>query len=246
MKRGDLFRRRLRHVLRLMSYELGLFGLAWTYLTRIPLPRKAMRFMHRKQYAPAQSTRYVPLVGVFIGAIAGAVFLGAHELFDSKGLAILLALSAVLLASSSSSSTSIVILLVRFQALLLVPGDLIPSVFIAAHAFSQFGAASFITTNVQVEEDDKGNYKTLGKADTSSRDFMIMAFIGMLPLALVGSLLFLLLVPLLWVVRNLYGAWFIHRAGGFTNHYLALTQQLLEASCYLLVIIGLKYPLNVG
>ena len=136
--------------------------------------------------------------------------------------------------------------LVRFQALLLVPDSLIPSVLIAAHAFSQFGAASFITTNVQVEEDEKGTYKVLGKADTSTRDFMVMAFVGMMPLALVGSLLFLLLVPLLWVIRNLFGAWFIHKTGGFTNHYLALTQQLLEASCYLLVIIGLKYPLNVG
>ena len=144
MKRGDLFRRRVRHVLRLAAYELGLLGLAWTFLTRIPLPRKAMRFIGKKQYASAQSTRYVPLAGIFIGAIASAVFLGTYELFDSKAIAILLALASALLVSTGSSSTNFVMLLVQYQALLLIPDDLIPSAMIAAHAFSEFAAASFI------------------------------------------------------------------------------------------------------
>ncbi|MEK7153353.1 MAG: adenosylcobinamide-GDP ribazoletransferase, partial [Patescibacteria group bacterium] len=176
MKRGDLIRRRLRHIRRLIGYEARLLGTAWAYSTRIPLPPPALKHINRTQHTLEESARYMPLVGLFVGAIAGSVFLGANELFGSKALAIILSIAASIIvtgafqenglinffnrfAGTFGSGALMVAILIKSQALLLIPGHLIPSALIAAHAFSQFAAGSFIFTHGYVGQHDDGHLK---------------------------------------------------------------------------------------
>jgi cobalamin synthase len=246
MKRGEQFRRRIRHIRRVVSYEIGLVATAWLYLTRIHLPPFALKRIAKGNYVPTESIRYIPLIGILVGAMAGAVYLGAFELFGSKTIAVLLAIATSTLVASTPQPSAILFVLLNFHALLLVPHDLVPSVLIAANAFSRFAAASFIGMYQLVQPDGHGHYRPIGRTRITARDFVVLAILGIAPLLLVGNALFFLLIPLLWVVRNVYGTWFIGKTGGYTNDYLNLTQQLVESCCYLLVVIGLRYPLNIG
>jgi adenosylcobinamide-GDP ribazoletransferase len=278
--RGELFHHRVWRLRRLIGSEARLAGTAWLHFTRIPLPDFATNGGARVHHSAAESVRYIPLVGVGIGAIAGSVFLGAYELFDSKPLAIALSIAASFITTGAfheagmagffdafagkrtkrhifeimrdsrigtfGSLALISVLFVKFQALLLVPSHLIPSVLIAAHAFSRFAAGSFMFTHALIEKNEAGSISPTFEASASSRDFIIMSFLGMTPLLLVGNLLFLLLIPILWLVRNLFGAWFIRKLGGYTGNCLGATQQTIEVLCYLLVVIGLVHPFSIG
>lgn len=136
--------------------------------------------------------------------------------------------------------------LIKFQALVLLPGYMLPSILIAAHAFSRYAAASFIFTHTYVRQNDQSYFKPMIKQQMTTQDFIVMTAIGMLPLALVNSLLFLLLIPLLWLTRNLFGAWFIRKIGGYTGDCLGATQQIIEITFYLAVIVAYLHPLHVG
>ncbi|HEX9153608.1 MAG TPA: hypothetical protein VF809_02195 [Candidatus Saccharimonadales bacterium] len=245
MKRGEQLRRRIRHIKRLIGYEVCLFGGAWMCLTNVRLPAFYARHVGRTPHLLGQTTRYVPLVGLLVGAIAGAVFLGANELFESKAVAILLSIATLLLATSRLDSNNFIALLIKFQSLMIVPSHLIPSVLIAANAFSQLTAASFIFTHPLVQMNAQGEYAPTPKNSLTTKDFAIMVFLGTAPLLLVWNLLFIMLAPLLWVVRAAIGNWFTTKNGGYTNYYLTLTQQVVEVCCYLLIVIGYQHPLIV-
>lgn len=235
----------MRHIKRLMSYELCLFGRAWTCLTSVRLPAFYTRHIGRTPHLLDQTTRYVPLVGLLVGAMAGAVFLGAYELFESKAVAILLSIATLLLATSRLESNNYIGLLIKFQSLMIVPTHLIPSVLIAANAFSQLAAASFIFTHPSAQISAQSGYNQVPKNSLTTKDFVIMVFLGTMPLVLVWNLLFIILAPLLWVVRIVLGSWFARKNRGYDNHHLVLTQQIVEVCFYLLAIIGYQHPLGI-
>ena len=141
---------------------------------------------------------------------------------------------------------AIISFLVKFQALILLPDNMIPSILIAAHAFSRYAGASFIFTHSYVRKNDDSYFKPMIKQQMTTKDFIVMTVIGMLPLALVNSLLFLLLIPILWLIRNLFGAWFIRKIGGYTGDCLGATQQIIEIACYLVIIVAYLHPLHIG
>jgi cobalamin synthase len=177
-------------------------------------------------------TRFEPLRGILVGATAGGVFLMSFVVFQNKTLALLLGLGASLVATQSAYEiglrrflgeagdvTVLLALLIKLQCLLILPVALIPSVLISAQAFSRYSVSSL--------------------HPASSRNYILMTALGMVPLLFVGNLAFLLLVPFLWLARNMYIGWLIRTRGGFNRHSLAATQQIIEIMCYLFVILSL-------
>ncbi|ACR29884.1 adenosylcobinamide-GDP ribazoletransferase [Burkholderia glumae] len=78
------------------SAELRYFFVALGYFTRVPIPR-------RIGYAAGdldQAARYFPLVGVGVGALAAAVYLGAARIWPA-GVAVLLSMAATLVATGA-------------------------------------------------------------------------------------------------------------------------------------------------
>jgi adenosylcobinamide-GDP ribazoletransferase len=183
---------------------------------------------------------YLPLVGIIVGATAGLIFIGSAALFDSKSLAIILSLAVSMLITGAFMQTGSIALamgvLINYQSLLLIPSRSVPLVLIAAHAFSRYAAGSLALPHRQPHR----------KKIVTPRDCIIMAALGMLPLLLIGNLLFLLLVPLLWAVRTLFGVWLGRKEGGFTNSRLLTTQHAIEACFYLLVIVAYKFAFDIS
>lgn len=231
MRRGDGLRRSGRHIRRLVAYELQLAATAWRHSTRVPLPLFINR--HTRGHSLEESIRYLPLVGIFVGAICGAVFLGAHELFENKALAVLLSMAAGVLVTHASAGTLntltiLVALLIQFHSLLLVPDDLVPSILIAAQAFTRLATGTFLL-----------------RPPMATQDLVIMSIVGVIPLILVDSLSFLLLVPLLWLMRSMFGLWLGRRQGDHTSESLISVQRLVEAAFYLLVVLAYAHPISI-
>lgn len=182
---------------------------------------------------------YLPLVGIIVGAIAGLIFMASDVLFDSKSLAVILSITVSMLVTGAFMETGSIALvmgvLIKYQSLLLIPSRSLPLVLIAAHAFSRYAAGSLSLPHRRPHR--KGVIKPT--------DCIIMAALGMLPLLLVGNMLFLLLVPLLWIVRTLFGVWLGHKDGGYTNNRLLTTQHAVEACFYLLVIVAYEFAFDL-
>jgi cobalamin synthase len=184
---------------------------------------------------------YLPLVGIIVGCIAGLTFMGSQALSGSKALAVIASIAVSLALTGAflerATMASIIKLLITYQSLLLIPGRSIPFVLISAHAFSRFAAGS-LTVGAQTVTADEQRFL--------NRNNVIMASLGMLPLILVGSLLFLLLVPLLWVVRTLVGAWLCRNQGTYTSTRLLTTQNIVEVSFYLLAAVAFKFAFDIS
>jgi adenosylcobinamide-GDP ribazoletransferase len=182
-------------------------------------------------------TLFLPLIGIIVGGVGGVAFLAAEALFASKALAVVISLTASMLVTGAFLETGSIALvmgvLLRYQSLLLIPSRSIPFVLIAAHAFSRFAAGSLVISN----DSEK-------RSALSTRDLILMVTIGMLPLLLVGNLLFLLLVPLLWVVRTLFGVWLCRSDGDYTSARHLTTQHAVEICFYLLVVLAFTYAFD--
>lgn len=135
----------------------------------------------------------------------------------------------------------IIALLAKYQALVAIPSALIPASLVAGHAFSRFAAASFFFTNHYARTNDQGHTKPMPKAQMKFWDFCILAAFGIIPLLLFGNLLYLLLVPILWLVRHLFGRWFVRKLGGYTGDCLGATQQTIEICFYLGVLMIARF-----
>jgi adenosylcobinamide-GDP ribazoletransferase len=182
---------------------------------------------------------YLPLVGIIVGAIAGLTFIAAEAVFDSKQLAVILSIALSMFVTGAFMETGSVALvmgvLIKYQSLLLIPSRSLPLVLIAAHAFSRYAAGSLTLPHQRPHR----------KGVITPRNCILMASLGMVPLILVGSFLFLLLVPLLWAIRTLLGVWLARKAGGYTTPRLLTTQHIIEACFYLLVIVAYKFAFDI-
>lgn len=255
MVRGEKMMLSWQRIRSQLKHELHALATAWAYFARIPLPGIATKRINYAKHSLEAAARYAPVIGICIGALAGAAFIALYELTDSKTLGIVTAMAAAAASARIMQEDTIlptlgvfalvIVVLTKFHALVSVPVAYIPSVMIAAHAFSRFAAGSFIYTHDYAQPHAGSGPKHVQNR-MRTRHFVIMTFLGMVPLLLVGNLLFLLLVPILWAVRNLYGAWFIRKAGGYTHQTLGTTQQLIEAGFYVLVIISYKFAFTVG
>lgn len=211
-----------------------------------------------------QDVHFLPLTGILTGGVGGAAFMASYALTHGKALSVVIALLAITIATRGiyeanlirffelfvSGPTGVVALvfalLVKYQALMLVPARLVPSVMISAIAFSRYAAGSFVFTHSRIIRQGHHTAKLPPRPTLDTRRYLMMTFLGMIPLLATGSLLLLLFVPLLWLLRNIFGMWFIRRQGGYTADSLGATQQIVETAFYVLVVIACLHPLIIG
>lgn len=269
-ERGQALTTTIQHRLK---HELSVYVSAWLYFTRIPLPANFVRRLH-PDHSLAQSARYAPIIGIGIGIVAALVFLGSHALFHHKGIAILLGLltSTLLTAGMHEDGMAhffdaftgrsrskkdiltqlkqqgigamgclaiVFVLLLSYQALSTLSIYLIAVAFIASHAFARFAALSFVFTNKQADAPPSA------AQNATPATFLVMAAFGMLPLLLTGSFLFLLLVPLLWIIRALFGLWFDTTVGGWTADGLSAVLMVTLVITFLLLAIAHQYTFSI-
>jgi adenosylcobinamide-GDP ribazoletransferase len=130
------------------------------------------------------------------------------------------------------------ILGLKFLTLLSIPITLHLSTVIAAHAYSRFLCTTFLFTNDYVRENDKSFYKPMLRKRMSVGEFGVSLVFGLLPFLLfTDKPIYLLIIPLLWIVRELVGNFFISKIGGYTGDCAGAVQQITEVGFYLLVII---------
>lgn len=124
-------------------------------------------------------------------------------------------------------------LLLKYQGLAAIDARELPVVLIAAHALSRFAAGAFIYTHEYVRENDASYFKPMIKERMARRDFVLMAVFGTVPMLLLGSAWYLLLIPAVWIMRLAFGHWFLGKIGGFTGDCLGATQQITELCFYI-------------
>jgi adenosylcobinamide-GDP ribazoletransferase len=244
---------------------------AWRYFSIVPLPRVLRAQATKNTIPLQDAARYAPLIGSIIAGLAGLVFVGVMAIIESKSIAIMLSILTMLVLSGAMYEagaarffeafctkthsaqellttlsqhtlgtvgvlTLVLSVLLRYVTLLQIDTALVPVALIVAHSFSRFAALSFVFTNVRADD-------TTAQAQSATHPiaFMTMAALGMVPLLLVGNLLFLLLVPLLWIIRALIGVWFTQKVGGWTPQSLGAVQVLCEVSTYILLAIAIQY-----
>jgi adenosylcobinamide-GDP ribazoletransferase len=81
--------------------ELNTLLTAWTYFVRIPVPKRLAGTINFSQQSLEKSTRYLSLVGIFVGVASGLSFLVAFELFGDKALAVLISMLASILITGA-------------------------------------------------------------------------------------------------------------------------------------------------
>ncbi|HEV2402694.1 MAG TPA: adenosylcobinamide-GDP ribazoletransferase [Candidatus Saccharimonadales bacterium] len=186
-------------------------------------------------------------LAVLLGLVAATAMTGAfHEdgladFFDAFGNGFMPKEQVLRIMKDSRIGTygSLALLLsvlLKYQSLLSLTTTLIVPTLIAGHSFSRFAAGSFIFTDRYVRDNDESHFKPLLKDAMHGSDFVVMASLGIVPIALLGHWQYVLLVPFLWLLRCLFGNWFTRKIGGYTGDCLGATQQVIEVGFYLGVI----------
>ncbi|MDI9311831.1 MAG: adenosylcobinamide-GDP ribazoletransferase [Limnohabitans sp.] len=115
--------------------------------------------------------------------------------------------------------------------------------FIVYHSISRANAISLSFTLTYVREDELSKAKPIAKAYSFVEVFGVM-FFGLLPLLLFSftySFLFLLIIPVLVVVRFFLGRYFVKWIGGYTGDCLGALEQVSEVFTLLSILAICKF-----
>jgi adenosylcobinamide-GDP ribazoletransferase len=81
--------------------EVNTLLTAWIYFARVPLPKRLADGIDFSQQSLEKSARYLSLVGVMVGLVAGLSFWAGWYLFGSKEVAVLLSMLSSILATGA-------------------------------------------------------------------------------------------------------------------------------------------------
>ena len=225
--------------------------LAGLHFTIMPLPQSIRRKLPSSPSAGRASIRYLPLIGIFVGCVAATSYAIGFVLFQSYEMAALTAVAVPVIltgafherglaqffssmtrpaipepAASVGTVALILVIGAKYLTIMHIGWPLVPFALVAGHAFSRMCAAAFV-------------FARPGKSDAAT--FMILTIFGMLPVVLLGHALFLLLLPILWLVRAALGYWTTKKLGDYTSSSLDTVQQLIELGFYIGVAIILRF-----
>lgn len=128
------------------------------------------------------------------------------------------------------------LLALKFVALHATSVALIPGVLIAGHSLSRFLAASLLYTHTYARNTEDSKSQSMVKA-LSFKELLEMAAWGCFPIFFLLELKFFWLLLPLCIIRWGIGRYFQRRIGGYTGDCLGATQQLIEVSFYLLILL---------
>jgi adenosylcobinamide-GDP ribazoletransferase len=131
-------------------------------------------------------------------------------------------------------------LVLKFQMLLSLNGNFIPTALIVGHSVSRAAVLIFRKTHSYVRDNDAAKAKPTPQ-DVSPQDFWIGIVVGGLPLAFLPPHLIFSVVVCVLITEFLFSYWVARRIGGYTGDCLGATQQLCELSCYLGILLAWKF-----
>ncbi len=248
--------------------EARALALAWTFLTRVPLP-VALRVSPQGLVA---ASRYLPLVGALIGAVGAAVLLLAAQVLPMPP-AVILSIAATCLLTGAlhedgladtfdglgggDTEHALAImrdsrvgtygalalgLTVATKASALAAMPLAPAAvaLVAAHSTSRLSALAVIATSTYVRSSGTGRFTAGGLSRRALALAIATAAVVLLLAALfVGPGAVLAGAVGLAAGHLLSRALFERRLGGYTGDCLGATQQLSEVGFYLGVLAWL-------
>jgi adenosylcobinamide-GDP ribazoletransferase len=246
-------------------YELNLFFIALSFLTRIPSPDWV-------DYSPEflnKSSRYFPLAGLVVGGFAAVVFLLADLIFPQLIAVLLSMISSVLLTGAfhedgfadvcdglgggwerqqvldimkdsrlgTYGTVGLGLLLgLKASSLSVMASESIAFSMLIAHGWSRLVAVSFIVQYPYVRDTDESKVKPLAN-ELSLKIFLSVGVVSMLPLCLwLGIWQLLLLLVVLLLFRSGFGRYLNKRIGGYTGDCLGAGQQVSEVLIYLVLL----------
>jgi adenosylcobinamide-GDP ribazoletransferase len=242
--------------------EARALALAWTFLTRVPLPVGPRPTPRRL----AAALRYLPLVGILIGAVGALALLLAAQALPMVP-AVLLSIAATVALTGALHEDGLadtldglggadadralaimrdsrigtygalglgLTLALKASALALMPLGVAAAALVAGHATSRLSSLALVATSAYARDAGTGGFTAAGV----SRRALALA-------TAVGAVVLLLAMPFAGfgaVVTGIVGlavghllarAAFERRLGGYTGDCLGATQQLSEAGFYL-------------
>ena len=246
------------------SRELDALHAAFSFLTRLPLPRREFR-----EGSLADASFYFPLVGVVVGLIGAAVYMLAIPLWGAP-LACALTLAAMILATGGfhedgladsadgigggwsvedklrimkdsrigtyGALALILALLVKFAALTSIDPAAVPAALIIAHAAGRWTTLPMLKLCDYVGG-ESGTGKPLVDNFSDNRLWAATAFLLALILVLSPATSMSAVMALAGVL--LASRWYLQRKlGGVTGDTLGAVNQLTEIAVYLLFAAG--------
>lgn len=246
-------------------YEINLFLIALSFLTRIPSPQWL-------DYSPEflnKSSRYFPLAGLVIGLVTALVFLLANMVFPQLVAVLLSMVASVLLTGAfhedgfadvcdgfgggwesqqvldimkdsrlgTYGTVGLGLLLgLKASTLTVMAVESVALSMLIAHGWSRLVAVSIIVQYPYVRDADESKVKPLAN-ELSLKVFLGVGVVSMLPLCLwLGVGQLLLLLVVLLLFRCGFGRYLNKRIGGYTGDCLGAVQQVSEVLIYLVLL----------
>lgn len=114
------------------------------------------------------------------------------------------------------------------------------AIMLAAHCISRVNAVYMIYTDEYARDNEDSKAKPVAKQMKMS-SFIVALIIGLAPIAYFQNLYFLLVIPVLILVKLYLSRYFKKWIGGYTGDCLGTAQQVSEVAFYLTVLILWKY-----
>lgn len=249
-----------------LKYQFELFLLALSFFSRIPvpssLPYSSERMNQSGRYFALVgillgsicagiysllSLFLTPDICVFLTMVISLMLTGAfHEdgladMADGIGGGMTVERRLLIMKDSRigtyGSSALIMSLLGKYVLLTSAAQfvSIIP-VWLVGYTLSRSIASSFIYNTPYVSDSDTSKSKPLAHKQSYS-ELAIVIITGLLPCVLLDGALVMALICFALVFRSLFKRWLIRRLGGFTGDCLGASQQLMELSIYLIIVI---------
>lgn len=123
-----------------------------------------------------------------------------------------------------------------FDVLYEIKITIIPFVLIAGHSLSRFLAVSFLYTSEYARKNDNLSRSKDILPKMSLKEYLIAAFLGVIPICLLGLKYFIVLVPLI-IIRQYIEFYLSKKINGFTGDTLGAVQQISEICFYIFIYL---------
>ncbi len=130
----------------------------------------------------------------------------------------------------------IVLLGLKFVALYEMKMQLVPWALISGHSMSRFVSTTFLHTHSYVQDNEVSKAKPLATR-ISWQGLAVAAFFGIMPVLLLGDVIYFLVIIPLVICKWGMGKYFVKWIGGYTGDCLGAAQQVSEVIFYLFIIL---------
>lgn len=130
----------------------------------------------------------------------------------------------------------VMLMLTKFLSMSQIPVSILPAALITGHTFSRYSAVLLIFTHKYVRDDHTGKSKPIGK-ELNRPELIFASITALLPFLFFPHFGFLLIIPVILLIKHVYARYIKKWIGGYTGDCLGALQQITETSFYIFVIL---------